>query len=174
MGLVEVLKQDAEIVYGATETLMRRVPPEALEWKPPSGKNWMTVAQLLMHCTNACGMGMRAFLTGDFGLPEGVRYEDLKPEEILPPATNLPAIGNVEEALRLLGEDRALAQRTLAQVDESTLLGDRYRAPWGGPAVTLYQHLESMVAHLAQHKGQLFYYLKLMGQDVSTVDLWGA
>ena len=31
-----------------------------------------------------------------------------------------------------------------------------------------------MIAHLAQHKGQLFYYLKLMGKDVKTDDLWGA
>jgi len=29
-----------------------------------------------------------------------------------------------------------------------------------------------MIAHLVQHKGQLFYYLKLMGKDVSTADLW--
>jgi hypothetical protein len=27
--------------------------------------------------------------------------------------------------------------------------------------------------HLAQHKGQLFYYLKLQGKPVNTTDLWG-
>jgi hypothetical protein len=30
-----------------------------------------------------------------------------------------------------------------------------------------------MIRHLAQHKGQLFYYLKLMGRDVDSSDLWG-
>lgn len=30
-----------------------------------------------------------------------------------------------------------------------------------------------MVDHLKQHKGQLFYYLKLQGQPVKTGDLWG-
>jgi hypothetical protein len=30
-----------------------------------------------------------------------------------------------------------------------------------------------MLAHLAQHKGQLFYYLKLMGRPVHTGHLWG-
>jgi uncharacterized damage-inducible protein DinB len=46
-------------------------------------------------------------------------------------------------------------------------------APWGGPECTLFQHLLHMVDHLAQHKGQLFYYMKLMGKDVNTSDLWG-
>jgi uncharacterized damage-inducible protein DinB len=173
MGLVDVLRQDAEVAYSATEALMRRVPADALEWKPSSGKNWMTAAQLLMHCTSACGMGIKAFLTGDWGLPEGVRFEDMKPEEMLPPAEKLPSVGSVDEALRLLGEDREVARRALAGIDETTLLGERYPAPWGGPAVTLFQHLESMIGHLGQHKGQLYYYLKLMGQDVNTADLWG-
>jgi uncharacterized damage-inducible protein DinB len=30
-----------------------------------------------------------------------------------------------------------------------------------------------MVEHLNQHKGQLFYYLKLQGKPVKTPDLWG-
>jgi len=161
------------VAYATTEALMRRVPAESLAWKPATGKNWMSVAQLLMHCTNACGMGIKAFLTGDWGLPQGVRFEDMKPEEMLPPASKMPAVASAEVALRLLGEDRELARRHLADVDESRLLGERYPAPWGGPPLTLFQHLESMIIHLGQHKGQLFYYLKLMGQDVDTADLWG-
>jgi hypothetical protein len=173
MRLADVVRQDAEIVYAATEALFRRVPADALGWKPSSGANWMSVAQLLMHCTNACGMGIKGFLTGDWGLPEGVRFEDIAPEEMLPPASKMPAVGSVEEALHLLGEDRDVARRHLAGVDDTRLLGPRSPAPWGGLEVTLFQHLESMVAHLGQHKGQLFYYLKLMGQDVDTSDLWG-
>jgi len=46
-------------------------------------------------------------------------------------------------------------------------------SPWGGPEVTLFQHLYHMIGHLGQHKAQLFYYLKLMGKDVNTGDLWG-
>jgi hypothetical protein len=30
-----------------------------------------------------------------------------------------------------------------------------------------------MIDHLGQHKGQLFYYLKLRGQNVNTADLYG-
>ncbi len=31
-----------------------------------------------------------------------------------------------------------------------------------------------MIEHLKQHKGQLFYYLKLQGKPVNTSDLWGS
>jgi hypothetical protein len=30
-----------------------------------------------------------------------------------------------------------------------------------------------MTQHLERHKSQLFYYLKLQGKKVNTVDLWG-
>jgi len=171
--LIEVLKQEADSMYGVTEALIRRVEPDALGWKPATGQNWMTVGQLLKHCTSACGAGIQGFLTGDWGLPEGVRFEDLKPEEMLPPASALPAVGSVKEALQLLAEDRAIAMKHLVPANESRLFAEQCAAPWGGPTITLFQHLYNMIGHLGQHKGQMFYYLKLMGQDVNTGDLWG-
>ena len=173
MTLVEILREEADDVFRVTERLFRRVEPDALQWKPTTGENWMTVGQLLMHCATSCGQSIRAFATGDFGLPEGVRFEDLPPEEVLPPASKLPSVDSVEQALQMLAEDRALAWAQLACLDESHLLAGRYAAPWGGPPRTLFQHLYNMIGHLGQHKGQLFYYLKLRGQDVNTGDLYG-
>jgi uncharacterized damage-inducible protein DinB len=173
MALLEILRQEAELTYGVTEALIRRVDLATLNWKPTTGENWMTVSQLLKHCTEACGAGIRAFLTGDWGLPEGVRFEDLPPEEILPPASKLPAVTGVDEALRLLAEDRRGALEALESANEADLIASRRPAPWGGPELTLFQHLLSMITHLRQHKGQLFYYLKLLGHDVRTPDLWG-
>jgi uncharacterized damage-inducible protein DinB len=69
--------------------------------------------------------------------------------------------------------DRSLALRCIGEVEEADLLAKRFTAPWGGPEISLFQHLLLMIAHLTQHKGQLFYYLKLMGKDVNTSDLWG-
>jgi hypothetical protein len=173
MALVEILRQEADSMYGVTEALFKLVEPGMLGWKPATGQNWMTVGQLVMHCTNSCGMGIKGFVTGDWGLPEGVRFEDMKPEAMLPPASTMPSVESVEQAVHLLAEDKALALRQLCSVDEAKLLTDRCPAPWGGPPVTLFQHLYNMVGHLGQHKGQLFYYLKLMGQDVNTSHLWG-
>jgi hypothetical protein len=161
------------MMFGVTDALFRRVDRGALGWRPATGDNWMTVGQLLMHCSNACGMGIKGFVTGDWGLPEGVRFEDMKPEDMLPPASALPSVESVEQALALLAKDRELALQQLDQVNDADLITRRLSAPWGGPSVTLFQHLYNMVGHLGQHKGQLFYYLKLMGEDVKTPDLWG-
>ncbi len=173
MTLIEVLQQETENVYRVTDALFRRVGPDALAWKPATGHNWMTVGQLLMHSTSACGLSMRGFITGDWGLPEGVRFEDMKPEEMLPPASQLPSVDSVEQALQLLAQDRELALAQVAGLDETKLLGERFPAPWGGQACTLFQHLHNMIGHLGQHKGQLFYYLKLRGQELNTADLYG-
>lgn len=173
MTLAGILKQEAEMMFGVTEALIRRVDAGSLGWKPATGKNWMTVGQLLMHTGSACGMGVKGFLTGDWGLPEGVKFEDMKPEDMLPPASAMPAVESVEQALKLLAQDRELTMQQLGQVKEADLLGRTLAAPWGGPKVTLFQQLYNMIVHLGQHKGQLFYYLKLMGQDVNTGNLWG-
>jgi hypothetical protein len=173
MTLVEVLEQEADTTFKVTDALFRRVQPGTLGWKPATGQNWMTVGQLVMHCTNSCGPAIKGFLTGDWGLPEGVRFEDMKPEEMLAPASALPTVESVEQALALLANDRALTFEQLSHVSEADLLTRTLSAPWGGPTITLFQQLYNMIGHMGQHKGQLFYYLKLMGQDVNTMDLYG-
>jgi uncharacterized damage-inducible protein DinB len=91
----------------------------------------------------------------------------------VPPAAALPSVKSVEEALKLLAKDRDLALSCIAEAGEEELLARRFAAPWGGPEFSLFQHLLHVIAHLAQHKGQLFYYLKLIGRDLDTSDLWG-
>ncbi len=167
MTLTEVLHAEAESTYAITDRLFGHVSDDDLAWKPPEGKNWMTVGQLLMHCATAgCGKSVQGFVTGDWGLPQGVTVEELVQ---LPP----PGVGSVAEARRLLAEDREVALRSIAAAGERDLSEKRCAAPWGGPEASLFEHLLHMIGHLAQHKGQLFYYLKLMGRDVSTPDLWG-
>lgn len=174
MSLVQVLSEEMENTYDVTKKLFELVEPGQLCWKPATGCNWMNLGQLMMHCaTGGCGAAIRAFVTNDWGLPEGVDIKDIPPEELLPPAEELPTVESVEQALRLLEQDREIGRTTLASIQEADLLGRRFAAPWGGSEFTLFQHLLHMVQHLAQHKGQLFYYLKLLGKDVKTADLWG-
>ena len=63
----------------------------------------------------------------------------------------------------------------VAQAGEANLEGQITTAPWepDAPKNRWAMHLFGMVVHLNQHKGQLFYYLKLMGRDVNTGHLWG-
>ncbi len=174
MNWTELLHDDMESTYRATLKLLDRVKPETLEWKPGSGKNWMTVGQLLKHISNACGAGCQAFVTGDFGLPPGVKMEDLPQEEVLPPAEKLPRIESVECARQTLLEDRNLALRMVDQAGEHDLAGRKMAAPWyPDKESVLGWHLLQMVRHLESHKAQLFYYLKLQDEPVNTADLWG-
>jgi hypothetical protein len=170
--LAEILKQDAEGMYDATQGLFHLV--DDLDWKPATGSNWMTTRQLVMHCTNSCGFAIQGFVTGDWGLPPGQSFEELPPEEMLPPAERMPGVDTREEAIELLRKDRELCADVLSGLDDARLLGQRSAAPWGGPELTLFQHCNSMIWHLGQHKGQLFYYLKLQGKEVNTMHLWGA
>jgi uncharacterized damage-inducible protein DinB len=134
----------------------------------------MTVGQLMKHISEACGAGFRAFAYGDWGLPEGVKIEDLTPEEMLPPAEKLPRIESVEMARKLLSKDKAVALQTLNELDENQWENRKLAAPWApGSELALGRHLFQMVQHLDRHKGQLFYYLKLQAKSVNTTDLWG-
>jgi uncharacterized damage-inducible protein DinB len=173
--LKQVLLEEAEATYNVTEKLFGKVADEELMWKPAAGKNWMTVGQLLMHCANyGCGKAVQGFVKGEWDLTEDAELHDLDVEQQhIPPPAALSYVESVGQALELLLADRRLALRCIGEVEEADLLAKRFTAPWGGPELTLFQHLSLMIAHLAQHKGQLFYYLKLMGKDVNTSDLWG-
>ncbi|HTT67407.1 MAG TPA: DinB family protein [Gemmatimonadales bacterium] len=173
--LTDVLLEEARTTYAVTEKLFRRVSDADLAWKPSaSGTEWMTTGQLLMHCACfGCGKAAHGFVTGDWG-GELAEYGEAGTHAQLPTAAELPAVESVVQAQRLLEVDRTLTLDAIAQADAADLLGGRLPAPWGGPPLTLFQHILHMIAHLAQHKGQLFYYLKLMGRDVGTADLWAA
>ena len=135
----------------------------------------MTVGQLIKHITNACGAGCKGFVSGDWGLPEGQKLEDLSPEEHLPPAEKLPTVESVDEAMHLLAEDKAVALQMIDKAGEDDLASKEMAAPWApGKLMPLGPHLFQMIQHLDRHKSQLFYYLKLQGKSVNTADLWGS
>jgi uncharacterized damage-inducible protein DinB len=173
MSWTELLKREINSTYKVTENLVDLVDEENLGWKPAAGSNWMTTGQLLKHITESCGLAFQGFVTGDWGLPEGVDMSQLPPEEMLPPAEKMPTIGNVGEAKKMLSQDKQLALDMLNQCSELRLMEEKAPAPWDPSEMVLGHRLLQMIDHLKQHKGQLFYYLKLQGKPVSTVDLWG-
>ena len=174
MNWTQFLLKEIDTVYAATVKLLDKVDEAHLDWKPQSGSNWMTVGQLLCHITDACGAGCKAFVTGDWALPDGRKFEDLTPQEMIPPAETLPTIQSLEEVRKRLSADIALARQMVEQAGEHDLCNRMIAAPWiPSMQYSLGWQLYQMVQHLNQHKGQLFYYLKLQGVPVSTPDLWG-
>jgi hypothetical protein len=172
MDWKSLLETEIEDTYRCTLGLLEFVDEGALDWKPATGANWMSTGQLLHHLTNACGSGFKGFVTGDWGLPADFDPATAAPEEMMPPAEKLPALASLAECRRLLEEDKALALATLAGVSGDDLQNRPAPAPWDDSQMNLGRRLLQMVSHLGQHKGQLFYYLKLQGKPVNTMHLW--
>jgi hypothetical protein len=106
-------------------------------------------------------------------MPEDFDPANMIPEEMLPPAEKFPAIESVEEAKKLMTEDKQLALDMLDSCSEDDLANKTASAPWDPREVSLVNRLLEMVEHLKIHKAQLFYYLKLQGKPVNTGHLWG-
>jgi len=170
MNWRELIKTEIKTAYSTTNRLIDLVDPGSLDWKPATGSNWMTMSQLLQHLTDACGAPMRGFVTGDWEMPPDL---ELEPEDMLPTAAKMPHANSVDEVKALLAKDEQMALDMLAQCTDHELAAKMVSAPWSPREQTLGYQLLQMVVHLASHKAQLFYYLKLMGRPVNTEHLWG-
>lgn len=174
MNWKQLLNDELEYLYSVTEGLFDLVDDGALDWKPATGENWMTTGQLLMHIATSNGPGFKGFVTGDWGMPDGMNLEDMAPDEMLPPAEKMPTVESVAQARELLATDKTQAFEALEGVSEGDLADRELAAPWNpGESFALGRHLLHSIRHSLQHKGQLFYYLKLQGKPVNTQHLWG-
>lgn len=174
MKWTELLTDSVQENYKTTDALMAMVTDGDLDWKPTDGTNWMTTGQLLMHLTGSCGACFKGFVTGDWGMPDGMKMEDMPEDQMLPPAEALPTVESVAKARELLAADKQISIDMLAAAGEEDMETKLMAAPWEPDnEVVLGRHLLGMVIHLQSHKSQLFYYLKLQGKDVNTYHLWG-
>lgn len=157
--------------YNCADGLIKLVASDELDWKPASGKNWMTAGQLLRHLVDACGFCCRGFDTGNWSAGADA---DADPAAMPTGAQHMPTITSVEEAQQLLAKDRAIALSVVTNAGEERLSTEMSAAPWEPDHPrSLGLHCLNMVQHLDSHRHQLFYYLKLMGKDVNTMNLWG-
>jgi len=174
MNWTELLTREMTATYQTTENMIDLLQDSDLDWQPATGDNWMTVGQLLMHMTTACGMCCQGFVTGDWGLPADAAASEGDPEPVLPNAGQMPTVSSVSAARTALAADRKLAFQMLEQAGEENLATLLSAAPWEPDNQRLLgHHLLQMAQHLAVHKAQLFYYLKLMDHKVDTMTLWG-
>jgi hypothetical protein len=172
MNWTELLTQGIHYNFAITERMMDLVEDSTLDWKPATGDNWMTTGQLLQHIDDACGKCFKGFVTGDWGMPDGMDISKMTPEEMLLTADQLPTVSSVAQARQQLAEDKQIALDMLARCSEEDLNTKKASAPWDPTEMLLGQRLLQMIDHLASHKSQLFYYLKLQGKSVDTSTLW--
>ena len=151
------LKSGVENAYRATEGLMKLADADKADWKPATGENWFTQGELLHHLTGSCGACCDAFANNSWDQMTGGK------KSITP-----------EDALQALAEDKKVALATIDAAGEEGLASKMVVAPWSPDApMPLGIAVNMMIAHLEQHKAQLFYYLKLQGKPVSTPHFWG-
>ncbi len=169
----DLISDHTESTYQATLGLAKLVHDKELSWKPATGANWMTVGQLLEHLTNAGGACVKGFVTGVWDMG-GEGGDGASPEMQLPPAEKLPSVTSVADAVKRIDADRKTALEMVAKAGEHALATTRVAAPWDPTQRLLGEQCLMMIdAHLATHKAQLFYYLKLMGKPVHTGHLYG-
>jgi len=177
MNWTELITQNLNATYAATDGLMKLVKKDDLGWKPKQGKNWMTTGQLLDHLTNACGWCINAFATGNWTPPAAPKKKGAKEPKMtelgMLAAESMPTVKTVAEARKKLAADKQAALDAIAKIGEAGLQNTMAAAPWDPTQKCLGKHALEMVGHLAQHKAQLFYYLKLQGKPVHTGHLWG-
>jgi uncharacterized damage-inducible protein DinB len=173
MKWTELLTNQIHATYHATEGLVDMVDEDTLDWKPETGENWMTTGQLLFHITSACGFCCKGFVTGDWSMPGAGDVAEMSDDEMMPPAEALPTAESVAQIKEMLAADKQLALDMVDQAGEDGLDSRLVSAPWDPTEKPLGPQLLMMVGHLAQHKAQLFYYLKLQGKPVNTAHLWG-
>jgi len=171
MNWTALLTSSLEDAFQAAEGLVGMVDEDALDWKPDTGDNWMTSGQLLQHLGEACGAGCKGFVTGDWGMPDGMDMAEMSLEDMLPPAEAMASVSSVEEARQRLAADKQLAIEMIAAAGDR--MDERMPAPWDPRLKPLGGHMLNMINHLDHHKAQLFYYLKLQGKPVNTMDFYG-
>jgi DinB superfamily len=174
MNWKQLLEAQLEAAFKVAERLVRLLDENDLAWKPSQGNNWMTTGQLLLHMGKSCGVPMKGFATGDWDMPAHSDMNEKKTEKKMPPpAQELKAVSTVDEALKLLAFDKAIAFEALNHCSEDELESKPAPAPWDPTPLNLGLRLLQMIDHLNQHKAQLFYYLKLQGKPVNTFHLYG-
>jgi hypothetical protein len=175
MNISELLTKNVEDTYHATLGMLDLVDEDALDWAPATGENWMTMGQLLRHLEHACGLMAVCFVSGDWSVMAEFAADESKrdPETGLLPASAMSPATSVADVRAAIEADKAKILGAIAEAGEERLVNEESVAPWNPSPRSLGYNLLESVQHLATHKSQLFYYLKLQGKPVHTGTLWG-
>lgn len=150
----------AEAIYRPTAKLISLAPPDKLNWNPAPG-NYMTLGQLLHHLTT-CPGGFVAAVNNAF--PPAESFQKFVEEDLR--NTKTPEIAGRE-----LARGWEEARAALSGVSPADFQARMVTVPWG-PPMPLWRTCLAMAEHWVNHKYQLFFYLKLLGQPVNTMTLY--
>ena len=154
--LAAKVEEQVELTIG----LVARVPADRLEWQP--APNVFQLSHLLGHLLEACaGFCAALYRARPQRLAHFTRLRDLAVNHACDPTQ---AAARLRDYLNHIREGFA----TLTDADLSGRLPTLF-VPEGEALLTL---LLANLEHLINHKHQLFFYLKLLGVEVGTAQLY--
>jgi uncharacterized damage-inducible protein DinB len=150
----------AESIYRPSAKLISLAPANKLDWKPAQG-TYMTLGQLLHHLAGCPG----AFVAGlNNAFPPAEAFQKWVEEDLK--NTKTPEVAGREHS-RAWDEAKAAFSR----VGDADFQSRMVAVPWA-PPTPLWRTCLGMADHWANHKYQLFFYLKLLGLPVNTMTLY--
>lgn len=142
--------------------LVRRAPADQLAWRPVDGA--LTLGQLLAHVAGSLTDVVEMVLHPE-AMPSEEEMAAMMDSSRWPSATP-------DEALATIAEQKAKLPGLLAEVTDERWLTEQRALPWGvrgSLGLCAMQGLE----HAVSHRSQLFWYLKILGHPISTMELYG-
>lgn len=144
--------------FKPTETMLKMIPADKLDWKP--GPGFMTMGHLIHHLSSGIGTELRMVVDNSWP----------KPEEMAEAMKQTPSC-TISEAMARLEQDKSTLRDLLAGMTEEEFANKIVSVPWGWES-----KMEKMALnfrdHFVHHKMQLFTYLKLLGLPVNTETLY--
>ncbi len=149
-----------ESIHRPSAKLISMASAGKLDWKPASG-NYMNLGQLLHHLST-CPGGFVMAVNNAF--PPSDAFQKFLQEDLK--NTKTPEVAGRELSRGWDEAKAALSGLSLADFQVRMVA-----VPWG-PPMPLWRTCLAMAEHWANHKYQLFFYLKLLGQPVNTMTLY--
>lgn len=144
----------------STEEMLRLIPSDKLEWKPT--ENSFTVGQLLAHLTGALGVYARGIAKGEWG------FKSMRERFVLNRRT--PPM-NVEDAIAALKSGHEEFRSLLGSLSEDEFRNSEIDSPQFGIAPR-WRLVMLAIEHHLNHRAEMFMYLKLLGVNVNTGNLY--
>jgi uncharacterized damage-inducible protein DinB len=149
-----------ETLIKPTEQLFRLIPQDKLEWKPTDSS--FTLGQQIAHTAGALGVYGRGIANGDWG------FKSMRERFVMNRHTSSIT---VDEAIMLLNDSFAEFKNLVGALTEEEFSTSEIDSPQLG-RVPRWRLAMLAVEHHINHKAEIFMYLKLLGVNVNTGNLY--
>lgn len=156
----EYLLEEFERIIAATEVLFSLVPEDKIDWVPRDGM--LTAGQQMLHIAASLKVYSDALRTGEW--PFRSMEEILKKNHETASATSALA-------LRLLRRTVGEFQKTVTQLTDEEWNAEMY-SPQFDRKVPRRNLVLFCIEHHLSHKAELFMYLRLLGVNVGSKELY--